>query len=73
MKSSDASAPVSPGGAVVYTITVYNTSSSAITVSSISDSLPAGFTYQSTGAGTLGAPSSSRTTSATLQCVLHAS
>ena len=47
---------VTAGGTVTFTLTVNNTSSAAITVSSISDILPTGFTYSSTGAGTLGAP-----------------
>ncbi|MGE5343180.1 MAG: beta strand repeat-containing protein, partial [Candidatus Omnitrophota bacterium] len=55
--TSDASAPVLPGAAVTFTVTVTNTSGAPITVSSITDTLPAGFTYQSTGGGTLGAPS----------------
>lgn len=55
-------ASVSQGGAVTFTLTVNNTSSTAITVTSISDTLPTGFTYNwNAGAnfgGTLGTPSS---------------
>jgi len=61
VKSSNAVGALSPGDPVTYTITIYNTNSSPINVSSITDSLPGGFTYQSTGAGSLGAPSSSPT------------
>ena len=50
---------VAAGGAITYTLTIPNTSGTTITVSSISDTLPSGFTYASTGAGTLGAPSTS--------------
>jgi uncharacterized repeat protein (TIGR01451 family) len=58
VKSSDAAGPVAPGSPVTFTVTVFNTNASPITVNTVTDSLPAGFTYQSTGAGTLGAPSS---------------
>jgi uncharacterized repeat protein (TIGR01451 family) len=61
VKTSDAVAPLSPGAPVTFTITVYNTGSSPLTVSSITDSLHSGFIYQSTGGGTLGAPSGSPT------------
>src|SRR5205085_10670797 len=56
---------VQQGGAVTYTLTVNNSSSTAIVVSSISDTLPAGFSYQSTGAGTLGVPTTSPSAGAT--------
>jgi len=48
---------VQQGDNVTYTVTVKNTSATIITVSQISDTLPLGFSYVSTGAGTLGAPS----------------
>jgi uncharacterized repeat protein (TIGR01451 family) len=58
-KTSNGSGGVQQGGAIAYTLTVNNTSSTVITVNSISDTLPLGFTYQSDGSGTLGAASSS--------------
>lgn len=58
-------AQVQGGGAMSYTLTITNTSSNVVTVSSISDTLPAGFAYVSNGAGTLGAPSSSPAPGAT--------
>lgn len=58
VKTNNAAGPVAAGGPVTYTVTVFNTTGAAITVSTITDNLPAGFTYQSTGAGTIGAPSS---------------
>jgi uncharacterized repeat protein (TIGR01451 family) len=61
VKASNAAGALGPGDPVTYTITIYNTNSSPLIVSSITDSLPSGFTYQSTGAGTLGAPSGSPT------------
>jgi large repetitive protein len=60
IKSANVS-EVTAGGAVTFTLTVNNTSSAPITVSSISDILPTGFTYASTGAGSLGAPTTSPT------------
>lgn len=59
VKTNNAAGPVAAGGPVTYTVTVFNTTGSAITVSTITDNLPAGFAYQSTGAGTLGAPDTS--------------
>ncbi|HEX7152053.1 MAG TPA: hypothetical protein VF618_11245, partial [Thermoanaerobaculia bacterium] len=56
---------VTVGGVVTFTLTVSNPTSSPITVTSISDILPTGFQYASTGAGTLGAPSTSPTAGAT--------
>jgi uncharacterized repeat protein (TIGR01451 family)/fimbrial isopeptide formation D2 family protein len=47
---------VTAGGAITYTVTLANTSSTIVTVSSVTDALPTGFTYQSTGAGTIGVP-----------------
>ena len=53
---------VAAGQPVTFTVTVSNPLASAITVSSITDTLPAGFTYQGTfGAGTIGAPTTSPT------------
>ncbi len=46
---------VTAGDTVEFTITVSNPTSSPITVSAIQDTLPPGFAYLSTGAGTLGA------------------
>jgi len=46
-------ASVQAGGSEVYTLTITNTSATAVTVSSINDTLPTGFTYNS-GAGTGG-------------------
>ncbi|HEX9459160.1 MAG TPA: hypothetical protein VGA84_08455, partial [Thermoanaerobaculia bacterium] len=57
---------VQQGGAVTYTLTLSNTSNTVVTVSSITDTLPAGFSYLSTGAGTLGAPSSESGTTGTI-------
>lgn len=57
-KSSDATGPVSAGATVNFTVTVFNTNASAVTVSSITDTLPSGFTYTTAGlGGSLGAPS----------------
>lgn len=53
------------GAPETYTLTMTNTSSTAVTVASISDTLPAGFTYQSTGAGTVGVPATSPAVGAT--------
>jgi uncharacterized repeat protein (TIGR01451 family) len=55
---------VSAGADTTFTITVHNTGASALTVSQIEDALPAGFTYVSTGAGTLGAPATAPTAGA---------
>ena len=49
-------ADVQQGGAETYTLTLSNTSSTVVSVSSVTDTLPSGFTYVSTGAGTLGVP-----------------
>ena len=56
---------VQGGGALSYTLTITNTSSTTVTVSSINDTLPAGFAYVSNGGGTLGVPSASPTPGAT--------
>ncbi|HEX6159190.1 MAG TPA: hypothetical protein VF111_03425, partial [Thermoanaerobaculia bacterium] len=58
-------AQVQGGGALSYTLTISNSSSNTVTVSSISDTLPAGFAYVSDGGGTLGAPSASPAAGAT--------
>ncbi|HEY2093393.1 MAG TPA: C25 family cysteine peptidase [Thermoanaerobaculia bacterium] len=61
-KTNNAGSGVSQGGPVQYTLTINNTSSTVITVSSITDTLPLGFTYQSDAGGTGGlnvTPSSS--------------
>ncbi|MBI4786984.1 MAG: DUF11 domain-containing protein [Chloroflexi bacterium] len=48
---------VTTGQLVTFTLTVNNTEATALTVSSITDTLPVGFTYIATsGASTLGAP-----------------
>ena len=65
-KTSNAGGGVQQGGAVAYTLTINNTSSTVITVSQITDTLPLGFSYQSNGASTLNnAPSSSPSVNAT--------
>ncbi|HYH09858.1 MAG TPA: C25 family cysteine peptidase [Thermoanaerobaculia bacterium] len=46
---------VQGNGAVQYTLTIANAANAPVTLSSITDTLPAGFTYQSYAAGTLGA------------------
>lgn len=57
---------VQAGGAIAYTLTITNAASTAVTLSQINDTLPAGFTYQSYGAGTLGAtPTSTPSVGAT--------
>jgi uncharacterized repeat protein (TIGR01451 family) len=54
------------GDPVQFTLTVTNPSSStAVTVSSLQDSLPPGFSYTSNGGGTLGTPSTSPSPGAT--------
>ena len=54
------------GQPVDFTISVNNTRSTAMTVSSVQDRLPPGFSYVSTsGTGTLGTPSSAPTSGAT--------
>ncbi|HEX6161602.1 MAG TPA: hypothetical protein VF111_15605, partial [Thermoanaerobaculia bacterium] len=58
-------AEVQANGAIQYTITISNPSSTPITVSQITDTLPSGFTYVSYGAGSLGAPTSAPTAGAT--------
>jgi len=50
---------VTQGDPVTYTVTVTNTSGTVVNINSITDTLPSGFTYVSTGAGTLGAPTTS--------------
>ena len=50
---------VTAGGAMSYTLTITNPAAAAITVSSITDTLPAGFTFAGNGGGTLGAPTTS--------------
>ena len=62
-KTADVST-VTAGGQVEFTISVNNTLSTAITVSEVTDSLPAGFTYTATTGGTL-SPSVSPTAGAT--------
>jgi len=52
-------ANVQQGQPVTFTLTLSNTSSTTVTVNSITDTLPNGFTYQSTGAGTIGSPATS--------------
>lgn len=51
-------AAVAAGQQTSFTITVNNTSGAALTVSSIQDTLPAGFSYVATTGGTLGAAAS---------------
>jgi uncharacterized repeat protein (TIGR01451 family) len=50
---------VMAGDDVDYTLTITNTSSVDVTVSTITDTLPAGFAYDSNIGGTLGSPSAS--------------
>jgi uncharacterized repeat protein (TIGR01451 family) len=45
---------VTGGGAVAYTLTITNNATTAITLSSINDTLPPGFTYSSYAVGSLG-------------------
>jgi uncharacterized repeat protein (TIGR01451 family) len=62
-KTAD-SATVGPGGADGYTITIHNPNAVSATVTSISDTLPAGFTYvagSTTGAATANPSSSGQT------------
>src|SRR4051794_39135347 len=61
VSKAHSAANVNQGGAETYTLTLTNTSSTVVTVNSITDNLPAGFTYQSTGANA--APFNSPTTS----------
>ena len=64
MTKSASPAQVGANAAVAYTLTLTNTSSTAINVSQISDTLPAGFTYQSVAGGTLGVPNATPATGA---------
>ena len=59
MTKQASTATVQAGGAMGYTLTITNSATSAITVSSITDSLPSGFTYSSNAGGTLGSPATS--------------
>jgi uncharacterized repeat protein (TIGR01451 family) len=45
---------VQGGGSVAYTLTINNTATTPVTLTSISDTLPPGFTYSSYAVGTLG-------------------
>ena len=57
---------VASGGTVTFTISIANTLGVPMTVSSITDAMPAGFGYQSTsGAGTIGAAATSPSAGAT--------
>jgi uncharacterized repeat protein (TIGR01451 family) len=56
---------VTVGQPVTFTLTLSNTTTSPITVTSLSDSLPSGFTFSSNGAGTLGVPTTSPAPGAT--------
>ncbi|MGZ8731583.1 MAG: C25 family cysteine peptidase [Thermoanaerobaculia bacterium] len=53
------------GGTTTYTLTISNPATSALTVSSISDTLPSGFAYAGNPSGTLGAPTSTPSIGAT--------
>jgi uncharacterized repeat protein (TIGR01451 family) len=67
-KTSDASAGVQQGAGLTYTLTLTNTSATDVGVTSITDTLPLGFTYDTstpTG-GTLGTPTSSSGTTGTV-------
>ncbi len=57
--ASSATGPVTAGASVTFTVTVNNTSAAPVTVTGITDALPTGFAYVSTGGGSLGAPSAS--------------
>jgi uncharacterized repeat protein (TIGR01451 family) len=50
---------VTAGGTATFTVSIANTLASAIAVSSITDTLPAGFTYSATTGTAIGAPSTS--------------
>ena len=56
---------VSAGGTVSFTISIANTLGSALTVSSITDALPAGFAYASTTGTAIGTPATSPSAAAT--------
>ena len=53
------------GGTTTYTLTINNPATTALTVSSIADTLPSGFAYAGNPGGTLGAPSSAPANGAT--------
>lgn len=55
LSNSASPSTVSAAQAVTITLTITNTLATPITVSSLTDTLPAGFTYQSTSGGTIGA------------------
>ena len=59
MTKQASTANVQAGGSMSYTLTITNSATTAITVSSITDTLPSGFTYSSNAGGTLGAPATS--------------
>jgi uncharacterized repeat protein (TIGR01451 family) len=60
-KTNNVPGGVQQGAPLIYTLNFTNSSSTNVSVASISDALPTGFTYVSTGAGTLGAPTTSPT------------
>ena len=67
MTKTAAPATVMSGGTTTYTLNITNNAStSALTVSQITDTLPAGFTYAGSPGGTLGAPTSVSGTTGTI-------
>ncbi|HEY0371298.1 MAG TPA: DUF11 domain-containing protein, partial [Thermoanaerobaculia bacterium] len=56
---------VQGGGTTTYTLNITNPATSALTVSSINDTLPSGFSYAGSPGGTLGAPTSTPSNGAT--------
>lgn len=62
--ASDSS--VQAGDPLSYTLTVTNHASGDITISQITDTLPTGFTYDSVGGGTIGAPTSTNVSGQTV-------
>jgi uncharacterized repeat protein (TIGR01451 family) len=65
MTKSASPTTVMGGGTTTYTLTIANPATSALTVSSISDTLPTGFAYAGNPTGTLGAPTSAPSIGAT--------
>lgn len=66
MTKSGLPATVQAGQTVTYTLTVNNNAGVAMTVSSITDTLPDDFTYTGVAGGTLGAPTSTSVSGGTI-------